>query len=45
MGHNQLQDFVANIHSAYEVHGFKAQLMELSAMIKDDKAAALKTWL
>lgn len=45
MGHNQLQDFVANIHSAYEVRGFKVQLIELSATIKDAKAAAFKTWL
>lgn len=36
---------MANIHGAYEVHGFKVQLMELSATIKDDKAAAFKTWL
>lgn len=36
---------MANIHSAYEAHGFKVQLMELSAAIKDDKAVAFKTWL
>lgn len=33
------------MHGAYGVHGFKVQLMELSAAIKDDKAAALRTWL
>lgn len=36
---------MANIHGACEVHDFKVQLMELSATIKDYKAAALKTWL
>lgn len=35
---------MASIHGAYGVHGFKVQLMELSAAIKDDKAATLRTW-
>lgn len=36
---------MASIHSAYGAHDFKVQLMELSAAIKDDKAATLRTWL
>lgn len=36
---------MANIRGAYEAHGFKVQLIELSATIKDAKAAAFKNWL